>query len=295
MFKLNKLIRNFELNIIHIPNDIDEQSFTFKAEGTSNGYYEFFDATEKNMIIVLGHEDAEAFKKIDSQEKFFEKLSLRQKIIIVSSTFDIKSIKSFVKKYNMILLQSTFRKVDLLTVINSYISYKNAKRKRVHGALVNIFGEGVLIIGDSGIGKSELVVELINRNHFFIADDAVDIFKHNSDFIGTSAEITRDFIEIRGIGIINAKQTFGIKSIMKKTKISLVLNLIKFKKNQEIDRLGSDFLEYKASGGSIPMMEIPVSAGRNLASIVEAAVTEFKHKKYYQYSAIDDMERKNKN
>jgi HPr kinase/phosphorylase len=292
MFKLNKLIRNFQLEEIYIPSEINKDEFSFQAEGTTNGYYEYYDVTRKHMLVILGHEDFEAFMKMGRKDELFKKLSEKQKIIIVSKTFDVDSILEYVKKYNMILLKSEYRKVDLMTVINSYISYKIAERKRVHGALVNIYGEGVLIIGASGIGKSELVIELINRNHAFIADDAVDVFKHNSDFIGTAADITRDFIEIRGIGIINARRTYGVKSIMKKTKISLVINLIALEKAKNIERLGKDFLKYEILESSIPMMDIPVSAGRNLSTVVEAAVTEFKHKQYYKYSALEEIEKK---
>ena len=293
MFSLKKIVRNFNLETVYLPKDIEVESFKFNVETTSNGYYEFFDVTDKKSIILFGSEDSKVFEKLDL-DKFFEKLSDNSKIIIVSKTFNTDQIIEYAKKYDLALFRSPYRKVDLKTIINSYISYKIAERETVHGSLVNIFGEGVLIMGESGIGKSEVVIDLINRNHAFVADDAVEIFRHNSDFIGTPSKITKDFIELRGIGIINAKKTFGMRNILKKTKINLVIELVNLAPGQEIDRLGADFQKFEILDGQIDKLQIPVSAGRSIATIVETAVTVYKHRKYDSYSAIEDITNKHK-
>ena len=294
MFSLKKIIRNFNLETIYLPKECDVETYTFDAQGTTNGYYEFFDVTDHQTIALFGSEDLKVFDKMEDLDEFFTKLSTTSKIIIVSKTFDTKKIIEHVKANNLAIFRSPYRKVDLKTIINSYISYKIAERQTVHGSLVNIYGEGVLIMGESGIGKSEVVIDLINRNHAFVADDAVEIFRHNSDFMGTPSKITKDFIELRGIGIINAKKTFGMKNILKKTKINLVIELVNLSKNKDIDRLGTDFQKFEILDGEIDKLQIPVSAGRSIASIVETAVTVYKHKKYDSYSAVEDITNKHK-
>ena len=293
MFSLKKIVRNFNLEAIYLPPNVEVDSYTFDIETSSNGYYEYFDVNDKKTIILFGSEDWKVFDNIDL-DKFFKKIANYSKIIIVSKTFDAEKIMEHVKANDLALFRSPYRKVDLKTVINSYISYKMAERETVHGSLVNIFGEGVLITGESGIGKSEVVIDLINRNHAFVADDAVEIFRHNSDFIGTPSKITKDFIELRGIGIINAKKTFGMRNILKKTKINLVIELVNLSSENEIDRLGADFQKFKILDGEIDKLQIPVSAGRSIATIVETAVTVYKHKKYDSYSAIEDITNKHK-
>lgn len=143
----------------------------------------------------------------------------------------------------------------------------------ISAGLLKIFGVGALIIGDSGIGKSESALELIARGHKFISDDVVEIFKDEQGRLhGRSPRLTRNFMEIRGLGIINIKEIFGASSILEETPVDLVIRLKKWSKKMEIDRLGLQFPEdYNLAGVRIPQLHIPVAPGRNIATLIEVA------------------------
>jgi HPr kinase/phosphorylase len=143
----------------------------------------------------------------------------------------------------------------------------------ISAGLLKIFGVGTLIIGDSGIGKSESALELIARGHKFVSDDVVEIFRDEQGRLhGRSPRLTRNFMEIRGLGIINIKEIFGASSILEETGVDLVIRLKKWSKKMEIDRLGLQFPEdYVLAGVRIPQLHIPVAPGRNIATLIEVA------------------------
>jgi HPr kinase/phosphorylase len=147
----------------------------------------------------------------------------------------------------------------------------------ISAGLLNIFGVGTLIIGDSGIGKSESALELIARGHKFISDDVVEIFEDkHGQLQGRSPRLTRNFMEIRGLGIINIKEIFGLRALQEKAPIHLVVRLKKWSKKMEVDRLGLKFPEdYLLAGRRIPQLHIPVAPGRNIATLIEIACRVF--------------------
>lgn len=147
----------------------------------------------------------------------------------------------------------------------------------ISAGLLKIFGVGTLIIGDSGIGKSESSLELIARGHKFVSDDVVEVFRGEDGRLhGRSPRLTRNFMEIRGLGIINIKEIFGARAILEETPIDLVIRLKKWSKKMEIDRLGLNFPEdYLLVGTKIPQMHIPVAPGRNIATLIEVACRVF--------------------
>ncbi|HEK85041.1 MAG: hypothetical protein ACPLZD_04780 [Candidatus Saccharicenans sp.] len=154
---------------------------------------------------------------------------------------------------------------------------ENATQVIISAGLLKIFGVGTLILGDSGIGKSESSLELISRGHKFISDDVVEIFRDKDGRLhGRAPRLTRNFMEIRGLGIINIKEIFGSKSILDETQIDLVIRLKKWNKKMEIDRLGLEVPEdYVLAGTRIPQLHIPVAPGRNIATLIEVASRVF--------------------
>ena len=178
-----------------------------------------------------------------------------------------------------------------LSVIN-YVARWLAPRITVHGVLVDVFGEGVLITGESGIGKSEAALELIKRGHRLVADDAVEIHKQDDEtLIGTAPEVTKDFIELRGIGVIDVKTLFGLESVKSEQQIDVVINIEEWKKDKEYDRLGNgdQFVEYL--GNKVLCYTLPLRPGRNLAVIVEAIAINYRQRTL-GYSAVDELYRR---
>ncbi len=175
--------------------------------------------------------------------------------------------------------------------LHFYISQKNQIAKRIHGTMLSMFGEGVIIIGESGIGKSEVSLELIKNGHFFIGDDAIDLTKYAEQLNGTAPSKTREFIEVRGIGVINVKKALGYEKILKTSKLSLVIELIELNNDVKttIDRLGYQLKYKEFLGIDVPFIQIPVSSGRNVSQMIETAVIVFKQRKYDGYNAIEEL------
>lgn len=163
----------------------------------------------------------------------------------------------------------------------------------ISAGLLKIFGVGTLIIGDSGVGKSESSLELIARGHKFVSDDVVEIFRDERGLLhGRSPRLTRNFMEIRGLGIINIKEIFGARAILEETPIDLVIRLKKWSKKMEIDRLGLKFPEdFRLAGMTVPQLHIPVAPGRNIATLIEVACRVFLLRKK-GYEAAQDIVRR---
>ena len=171
----------------------------------------------------------------------------------------------------------------------SYLNVELAPRITRHGVLVEVYGEGVLLTGDSGVGKSETAIELMKRGHRLIADDAVEIRKISSDtLVGSSPENIRHFVELRGIGIINARRIFGMGSVKVTEKIDMVITLENWDKSKVYDRMGIDNDYTEILDVEVPILTIPVKPGRNLAIIIEVAAMNNRQKKM-GYNAAQEL------
>ena len=175
--------------------------------------------------------------------------------------------------------------------ILDYLSYRLAPKTEMHAVLMEIYGEGVLLTGESGIGKSEIALDLIRRGHLLIADDMVEISQVRGILIGTCPEIIRGMLEVRGIGVIDVSRMFGINSMRESTEIDFAVRLVPFDGTQVLDRLGTktDFIEILNERR--PLVELPVSAARNISQIIETAVTNAKLKKHGYDSAEEFQQR----
>jgi HPr kinase/phosphorylase len=170
-----------------------------------------------------------------------------------------------------------------------WLNVELAPRISIHGVLVDVYGEGILITGESGIGKSEAALELIKRGHRLVTDDVVEIKKVSDDtLIGTAPDITRHFIELRGIGIIDVKTLFGVESVKNTQSIDLVIKLEEWNKDQEYDRLGLEEQYTEFLGNKVVCHSIPIRPGRNLAIIVESAAVNYRQKKM-GYNAAQEL------
>ena len=213
--------------------------------------------------------------------------------------------RMFLDKYDLInwyfdiLMSKSFDRMgegktveEGLTLKFRYLKEELAPRISIHGVLVDVFGEGVLLIGESGIGKSEAALELIRRGHRLVTDDVVEIRKINEHtLIGTSPEVTRHFIELRGIGIIDVKTLYGVECVKEKQQIDLVIKLEDWKKDADYDRLGleEEYIEYL--GNKVVCHSLPIRPGRNLAVICETAAVNHRQKKM-GYNAAQELYRR---
>ncbi|MDR1606269.1 MAG: HPr(Ser) kinase/phosphatase [Streptococcaceae bacterium] len=183
------------------------------------------------------------------------------------------------KKRDTVLLQSSEQTSRLNGAITAFLDERLAVRTTVHGVLMDIFGVGVLIQGSSGIGKSETGLELIKRGHRLVADDRVDVYqKDEFSLVGEPAEILRHLIELRGVGIIDVMSLFGAGAIKDSAQIDLTVYLEHYEKGNDYDRLGNGETTINFSGVDVPQVKIPVTTGRNVSVIIEAAVMNFRAK-----------------
>ena len=192
-------------------------------------------------------------------------------------------------KNNVALLMTDMPTSAFMAEIIRWLNVKLAPCISVHGVLVDVYGEGVLITGESGIGKSEAALELIKRGHRLVSDDVVEIRKVSDDtLVGSAPDITRHFIELRGIGIIDVKTLFGVSSVMDTTNINLVIRLEDWDKEKKYDRLGleENYTEYL--GNKVVCHNIPIRPGRNLAIICESAAVNHRQKKM-GYNAAQEL------
>lgn len=203
------------------------------------------------------------------------------------------------KEFKIPVVKVDYSFFELNFTINSYISQKLSNQTMHHGTLVDIFGIGVMLVGESGVGKSELAIELVKKGHIFVGDDAINVTRIGGNIYGSAEESTKDFIEVRGLGIINFSRSFGIERMIDSTRIEIVIELIKPQKEERIifERFGKDLNYKQFAGAYVVHYKIPVIEGRSIADIIETAVTDYKLKMSGYNSAqafIEQLSKKGK-
>jgi len=210
--------------------------------------------------------------------------------LIICRNLEIFSeIPPFAREFNVPVFRTPFDESDFVPDLNGWLRSELAQRITIHGVLVDIYGIGVLIVGDSGIGKSETALELIKRGHRLVADDAVEIKKVSHDeLVGTCPELIRHFIEIRGIGVLNAKELFGVGAVKKDQEIDLVVKLEMWDESKIYSRFGMEDEYYEILDTKVLCNTIPVRAGRNIALICEAAAIN-RRQRIFGYNAAEEL------
>ena len=201
-------------------------------------------------------------------------------VIITSSLEVFPEFLEAAKKYSVPLLRTEQRTSEFMASLISFLGVSLAQRITRHGVLVEVYSEGMLLLGDSGIGKSETAIELVKRGHRLIADDAVEIKKVSSKtLVGSAPEVIRHYIELRGIGVVDVRRLFGVGAVKDTEKIDLVVNLEPWVQGKMYDRLGIESEHTDIMGINVPTITIPVKPGRNLAIILEIAAMNSRQKK----------------
>lgn len=282
-FTVEQLIEDLNFEIIFKATDTNKVKLytsEFNRPGLQlSGFYTKF---VPDRIQIIGGAEWHYLSTLmkDTRYTRLERL-FQQKIPLLIITRGQKvypEIKDFAFKYNCSVLRTCETTSRAVNILINYMDMALAPMIRRHGILLDIYGVGVLITGDSGIGKSETAVDLIVNGHKLISDDSVIIKRLEDRLIGTSPPITRHFMEIRGIGIIDAERLFGIGSVMEEKEVELVIHLQHWNEKEDYDRLGIEDEKEEILGCVVPKIEIPVRTGRNTAVIVEIATRNFKQK-----------------
>ena len=245
------------------------------------GYLEFFD---NKRIQVLGNTEFSYLGRYgpEAQKMVIDSIfSFGPPAVIICRDIEpSNAILESAKLHKVSIFSTPQSTSDLTASLVQYLNKELAPRITRHGVLVEVYGEGCLLTGDSGVGKSETAIELIKRGHHLVADDAVEIRRTaQTTLYGQSPENIRHFIELRGIGIINARKLFGMGAIKLQEKIDMVINLEQWDSAKVYDRMGLDNEYMKILGVEVPTLTIPVKPGRNLAVIIEVAAMNNRQKK----------------
>ena len=250
------------------------------------GYFDYFDSSRIQMIGHVEHTYMQQ-KGLDYSVAMMERIMAGSEdtpkppcIIFCREIWIEDKFVELAIKYNVPLLRTDKETSSFMAVLIRWLNAELAPRISVHGVLVDIYGEGVLIMGESGIGKSEVALELIHRGHRLVSDDVVEIKKvSDASLVGSAPDITRHFIELRGIGIIDAKTLFGVESVKNTQTIDLVIRLEEWNKDTDYDRMGLEesYIEYL--GNKVVCHSIPIRPGRNVAIICESAAVNYRQKK----------------
>ena len=295
--KISKIMEPLELTLLNKEVDVENimihQSDVNRPALQLAGFFEHFDY-ERLQIVGMVESAFVEQQYEDHGLAVYEKI-FQAGIPCMVFCRDLKPADEVIElatRYNVPLLMCPDGTCGFMNKAIRFLQTELAPRISIHGVLVDVFGEGVLITGESGIGKSEAALELIKRGHRLVSDDVVEIKKiSDNELVGSAPSITRHFIELRGIGIVDVKTLFGIQSVLETQKISLVIHLEEWNREREYDRLGLDdqYIEYL--GNKVVCHSIPIRPGRNVAMLVESAAINHRQKKM-GYNAAHELYRR---
>ena len=291
---LAKIISEFSLETLNMPANPEKIQISPTEVNRPGlhmaGYFEFFD--EKRIQIIGKSEESFLlrFTPEKAEKRLREFFSHKPVAVVICRNMQVDEVYAkTAAEYGVPLLRTAETTSDFTSALIAFLNLNLAPRVTRHGVLVEVYGEGILLLGESGVGKSETAIELIKRGHRLIADDAVEIRRvSNKSLVGTAPDNIRHFIELRGIGIINASRIFGAGAVKITEKIDLIINLEIWDVNKVYDRMGLDNQTTEILGLDIPSLTIPVKPGRNLAVIIEVAAMNSRQKKL-GYNAAQDL------
>lgn len=289
-----EIIKEFSLEVIYGPDGYEEmelKSTDINRPGLQlSGFFDYFDNSRAEVVGKVETTFLDTLSPEDRAARFDVLLSKNIPFLIFTRSLPVyPEVVEIAKKYNTPIFRTHHVTSNFMAALISYLNVQLAPRITRHGVLVEVYGEGILLLGESGIGKSETAIELVKRGHRLIADDAVELKKVSSrSIVGSAPEIIRHFIELRGIGIVDVRRIFGMGSVKLTEKIDLVINLELWKEGKEYDRFGEETQYMDILGIQIPSLVVPVKPGRNLAVIIEVAAMNNRHKKM-GYNAAKDL------
>ena len=298
--RMKQVVEQFNLTVLHASTDYE--TVEIMVEEVSRPGLQlagFFDHFEPLRLQVIGNVESAYISELSHErllEVFSEMFSKKIPALIFARNIEpTPECLEMAKKYDVTVLRGLESTSYIVSSLITYLKSALAPRITRHGVLVEVYGEGLLLMGESGIGKSEAAAELLKRGHRLISDDAVEIRKiAGNTLMGTSPELIRNYIEIRGIGVINVAKLFGMAAIKTETAIDQVINIVPWSSEQMYDRLGLEEQHMDLLGVKVPAITIPVKPGRNLAIILEIAAMNSRQKKMGYNAAAEFTEQLNR-
>ena len=297
---LKTMVQDLKLEVAYRSTDFDSIRLTVEDVARPGLQLAgFFDHFEPMRLQIMGNVEMSFLNKLEigDRARSLDRLFSYKfpALLIARDLVPTEQCLLMAKKHNITILRSPEPTSAIISTIISYLKSALAPRITRHGVLVEVYGEGIFLMGDSGIGKSEAAVELLKRGHRLIADDAVEIKKVGTNLLmGTAPKLIRNYIELRGIGIINVAKLFGMGAVRDQNEINLVVNIVPWNTQEVYDRLGLEEQYTEMLGVNVPMYTIPITPGRNLAMILEVAAMNNRQKKMGYNAAVEFTEQINR-
>ncbi len=290
---LDKFIQELNLEVIYAPEGYE--NIQIRTEDVNRpglqlaGFFDYF-VPQRIQLIGLVETTYLTNLTADYRRTSFEKLfTYDVPALIVAHGLDVfPECIEMARKYGRVILRTPESTTYIMSAVITFLRHTLCPRITRHGVLVEVYGEGLLLLGESGVGKSETAVELVKRGHRLIADDAVEIRRYSRrKLIGTAPELIRHYLELRGIGVVDVHRLFGMSAVKKECDIDLIVNLEQWKDDAVYDRLGADEQFTEIFDVQVPTLTIPVKPGRNLAVILEVAAMNNRNKKMGYNAALE--------
>lgn len=295
-FTLDEMIDGLQTEVIYKSTDHDEikiYSSEVNRPGLQlTGYYPRFSPTR---VQVLGNAEWQYLKDMTGTERRFKLLELTRHpipvLVFTANNYIFDEVIDICMKNDVTLLRSKEKTSKLINDLYNFALKKLAPKTSVHGVLVEVYGSGVLLTGKSGVGKSETALDLVRKGHKLVSDDVVEITKINDILVGESPELTRHFMEIRGVGILDIERLYGVSAVKTDQDVDLIIELENWDDEKEYDRAGFDENYTELLGVNLPTITIPMKPGRNTAMIIEVATRNLLQKKL-GYNAAEELNKK---
>ena len=300
--EISAITRQNDLEILHLYNEKWAgnkilHSRTQRPGLALAGYFKYLD---KNRIQIFGKSEIGYLMQLPKEnfeKRLKEFMAMKVPGIIITENQEVDpSIIAIAAKYKIPVLISNLRTSLLIPRLSNFLYRHFSEKIRINGVLMDIIGLGILITGPSGIGKSETALELVGKGSHLISDDLVEFYLNaNDEPVGRSIDRIKRWIEVRGLGIINIVDMFGVGALLEEKKLDLVIKLEKWNPKKKYDRLGEDNLYFRILEQDIPMFNLPVAVGRNLSTLIEVAVKFFISRKSGSMSFMEHLSRSDKN
>lgn len=291
-FTVENLIKYFNFEVINIASDVKNKTIsTCEANRPGLQLAGFYEKFLPSRLQVIGNAEWQYLSDLcpeDRKNKLIKFVTQPIPAIVMTSGNDIfAELHEAVSEFDVTLLRTADSTSKFINEFYNYASKKLAPKKSVHGVLIEVYGLGVLLMGSSGIGKSETALDLVTRGHRLVSDDVVELTRVNRTIEGESPELTRHFMEIRGVGILDIERLYGVGSVKQSQELDLVIELEGWESGKTYDRLGFEETYTEVLGVNIPTITIPMKPGRNIAMIIEVATRNLIQKKLGYNAAIE--------